>query len=192
MSHYVVSLILQMQMMADDTFLDSGLTYTVFPPNYIYSHEEMERFIVFSESNLIWYCTSETQIFPKTFHRSHYIQQIIQDMNRIYPKDKIEELTKDKLEQVSLDFQYRIIPRLFKLTKLVDSGLPLTIKYFVWTFTLLLSFGIIIPTLTYIFIDKTYAFMSVFVVIGIIGHILLTLKSILEAENTLDKRYDYL
>jgi hypothetical protein len=101
-------------------------------------------------------------------------------------------LTSDKLEQVSLDFQYRIIPRLFKLTKLVDSGLPLTIKYFVWTFTLLLSFGIIVPTLTYIFIDQVYAFMSVFVVIGIIGHILLTLKPILEAENTLDKKNDYL
>ena len=33
---------------------------------------------------------------------------------------------------------------------------------------------------------------SIFVVIGIIGHILLTLKPILEAENTLDKKYDYL
>jgi hypothetical protein len=192
MWHSVVSLILQMQMMADESFLDSGLTYTAFPPNYIYSHEEMERFIIFSDSNLIWYCSSETKIFPKTFYKSYYIQQIIQDINRIYPKDKIEELTSDKLEQVSLDFQYRIIPRLFKLTKLVDSGLPLTIKYFVWTFTLLLSFGIIVPTLTYIFIDKVYAFMSVFVVIGIIGHILLTLKPILEAENTLDKKYDYL
>lgn len=192
MWHSVASLTLQMHMMADDTFLDSGLTYTAFPPNHIYSHEEMGHFILFSDSNLIWYCSSEVKIFPKTFSKSYYIQHIIQDINRIYPKDKIEELTNDKLEQVSLDFQYRIIPKLFNLTRLVDSGLPLTIKYFVWTFTLLLSFGIIIPTLTYIFIDKSYAFMSVFVVIGIIGHILLTLKPILEAENTLDKKYDYL
>lgn len=192
MWHSVVSLTLQMHLMADDTFLDSGLSYTDFPPNHIYSHEEMERFILFCDSNLIWYCSSETKIFPKTFYKSYYIQHIIQDINRIYPKNNIEELTNDKLEQVSLDFQYRIIPRLFNLTRLVDSGLPLTIKYFVWTFALLLSFGIIIPTLTYIFIDKSYAFISVFVVIGIIGHILLTLKPILEAENTLDKKYDYL
>lgn len=192
MWHSVISLTLQMHLMADDTFLDSGLSYTAFPPNHIYSHDEMKRFILFSDSNLIWYCSSEAKIFPKSFYKSYYIQAIIQDINRIYPKDKIEELTNDKLEQVSLDFQYRLIPRLFKLTKLVDSGLPLTIKYFVWTFTLLLSFGIIIPTLTYIFIDKVYAFLSVFVVIGIIGHILLTLKPILDAENTLDKEYDYL
>jgi hypothetical protein len=57
---------------------------------------------------------------------------------------------------------------------------------------LLLAFGLIIPTLTYIFIDKTFAFISVFVVIGIIGHILLTLKPILQNENELDKKYDYL
>jgi hypothetical protein len=192
MWHSVVSLMLQLQMMADESFLDSGFTYTAFPLNYVYSHEEMERFIIFSDSNLIWYCSSETKIFPKTFYKSYRIQQIIEDINRIYPKGKIEELTSDKLEQVSLDFQYKIIPRLFKLTKLVDSGLPLTVKYFVWTFTLLLSFGIIVPTLTYIFIDQVYAFMSVFLVIGIIVHILLTLKPILEAENTLDKKNDYL
>lgn len=192
MWHSVVSLTLQMHLMADDTFLDSGLTYTAFPPNHIYSHNEMERFILFSDSNLIWYCSSETKIFPKTFYKSYHVQQIIQDINRIYPKDKIDELTNEKLEQVSLDFQYRIIPRLYNLTRLIDSGLPLTIKYFVWAFTLLLLFGIIIPTLTYIFIDKSYAFLSVFVVIGIIGHILLTLKPILEAENTLDKKFDYL
>lgn len=192
MSHGVVCLTLQMHFMADDTFLDSGLTYTAFPPNHIYSHEEMERFNLFCDSNLIWYCSSEIKIFPTTFSQSYYINQIIQDINRIYPKDNIKELTSEKLEQVSLDFQYRIIPQLFNLTRLVDSGLPLTIKYFVWTFILLLSFGIIIPTLAYIFIDKSYTFISVFVVIGIIGHILLTLMPILEAENTLDKKYDYL
>jgi len=192
MSHSVVSLVLQMQMMADDSFLDSGLSYTAFPPNHIYSYDEMEIFILFSDSNLIWYCSSEAKIFPKTFHSSHHIQQIMQDINRIYPKEKIETLTNEKLEQVSLDFQYRIIPRLYNLTRLVDSELPLTIKYFLWTFTLLITFGIIVPTLTYIFIDKTYAFLSVFAVIGIIGHILLTLKPILDAENRLDKKYDFL
>ena len=91
-----------------------------------------------------------------------------------------------------MDFQYRFIPRLYNLTRIVDSDLPVTIKYFIATFTLLLAFGLIIPTLTYIFIDKTYAFISVFAVIGIIGHILLTLKPILETENALDRKYDYL
>jgi hypothetical protein len=190
--HSVVSLILQMQMMADDEFSDSGLSYTEFPPNYIYSHEELNRFITFSESNLIWYCNSEMKIFSKTFYKSLYIGQIIQEINRIYPQDQIEELTSNKLEEVSLDFQYRIIPKLYKLTKHVNSGLPITVKYFMWAFILLISFGTIVPTLTYIFINSNYAFMSVFVVIGIIVHILLTLIPILRAENTLDKNYDYL
>ena len=152
----------------------------------------MKNFILFNDSNQIWYSCSETKIFPENFHSSYYIKEIIEDINRIYPKNKIDNLSKDKLEEVSLDFQYRIIPRLYNLTRIVDSNLPLTIIYFVTTFTLLLAFGIIIPTLTYIFIDKTYAFLSVFAVIGIIGHILLTLKPILEAENSLDRKYDYL
>lgn len=192
MWHSVVSLVLQLHMMADDTFLDSGLSYTTFPPNHIYSHEEMQKFILFCDSNRIWYCSSEAKIFPKSFYQSYYIQQIVEDINRIYPKDKIETLSSDRLEEVSLDFQYRYIPRLYNLTRVVDSELPLTIKYFITTFTLLLAFGLIIPTLTYIFIDKTFAFISVFAVIGIIGHILLTLKPILESENELDKKYDYL
>jgi hypothetical protein len=190
--HSVVSLILQMQMMADDRFSDSGLSYTEFPPNYIYSVEELNRFITFIESNLIWYCNSEMKIFPKTFYKSHYIGQIIQEINRIYPQDQIEELTSNKLEEVSLDFQYRIIPKLYKLTKHVNSGLPITVKYFMWAFILLISFGTIVPTLTYIFIDSNYAFISVFIVIGIIVHILLTLIPILRAENTLERNYDYL
>lgn len=192
MSHSVVSLVLQLHMMADDSFLDSGLTYTEFPSNYIYSHDEMKRFILFSDSNQIWYCCSEIKIFPETFYNSYYIQKIVQDINRIYPKSKIDKLTKDKLEEVSLDFQYRIIPRLYNLTRVVSSKLPITIKYFMTTFSLLIAFGLILPTLTYIFIDKTYAFVSVFAVIGIISHILLTLKPILRDENTLNKKYDYL
>jgi len=192
MWHSVVSLVFQLHMMADDSFLDSGLSYTAFPPNHIYSHEEMEKFTLFCDSNRIWYCSSEAKIFPESFSPSYYIQQIVEDINRIYPKDKIKNLSSDKLEEVSLDFQYRFIPRLHNLTRVVDSDLPLTIKYFITTFTLLLSFGLIIPTLTYIFIDKTFAFVSVFAVIGIIGHILLTLKPILQSENELDKKYDYL
>lgn len=192
MCHSVVSLVLQLQMIADDSFLDSGLSYTAFPPNHIYSHKEMQKFILFCESNKIWYCSSEAKIFPESFNSSYYIQQIVEDINRIYPKDKIKNLSSDKLEKVSLDFQYRFIPRLHNLTRVVDSDLPLTIKYFITTFTLLLSFGLIIPTLTYIFIDKTFAFVSVFAVIAIIGHILLTIKPILQSENELDKKYDYL
>jgi hypothetical protein len=192
MWHSVVSLVLQLHMMADDDFLDSGLSYTAFPPNHIYSHEEMERFVLLCDSNRIWYCSSEAKIFPETFYKSYYIGQIVNDIKRIYPNDKAENLSCEKLEEVSLDFQYKFIPRLFNLTRVVDSDLPLTIKYFITTSTLLLAFGLIIPTLTYIFIDKTFAFISVFVVIGIIGHILLTLKPILQNENELDKKYDYL
>lgn len=192
MWHSVVSLTLQLHMMADDSFLDSGLSYTAFPANYIYSHEEMQKFMLFSDSNLIWYCCSEAKIFPNTFYKSYYIKQIIEDINRIYPKSKIDILSADKLEEVSLDFQYNFIPRLYNLTRVVDSDLPGTIKYFIVTFTLLLLFGLIIPTLTYIFIDKAYAFFSIYVVIAIIGHILLTLKPILENENELDRKYDYL
>lgn len=192
MWHSVVSLILQLEMMADDSFLDSGLSYTAFPPNYIYSHKEMKKYVLFCDSNRIWICTSETSIFPKIFNESYRIRLIREDINRIYPNDKIEILSSKKLEEVSLDFQYRLIPRLFKLTRFVDSDLPLTIKYFVATFTLILAFGLIIPTLTYIFIDKTFAFISVFIVIGIIGHILLSLKPILQSENELDKKNDFL
>lgn len=191
-SHNVVTLVLELHMMADETFLDSGLTYTKFPPNHIYSHDEMKQFGLFSNSNQIWYCCSETNIFPEKFYPSYYVNLIIEDINRIYPKNKTKELSRDKLEEVSLDFQYRIIPRLYHLTRVVRSNLPLTIKYFVTTFTLLLTFGLIIPTLTYIFINKTYAFVSVFAVIGIISHILLTLKPILITENTLDREDDYL
>lgn len=191
-SHSVVTLILQLHMMADETFRDSGLTYTKFPPNHIYTHDEMKQFVLFSDSNQIWYCCTETNVFPETFYPSYYSKLIIEDINRIYPKGKIKELSSDKLEAVSLDFQYRIIPRLYHLTRAVHSNLPLTIKYFVTTFTLLLTFGLIIPTLAYIFIDKPYAFVSVFAVIGIITHILLTLQPILTAENTLDRKDDYL
>ncbi|GAB3788464.1 hypothetical protein GCM10028818_55070 [Spirosoma horti] len=188
----IILLVLQLHMIADESFLDSGLTYTKFPPDHIYTHDEMKNFILFNDSNRIWYCCSEMNIFPEKFYSSYYIKETIEDINRIYPKNKIEDLSKDKLEEVSLDFQYRIIPRLYNLTRMVDSHLPLTVRYFIITSTLLLMFGLIIPTLIYIFIDKTYAFLSVFVVIGIIGHILLTIIPILEAENNLDRKYDYL
>ncbi len=192
LSHNVVSLILQLHAMAGDSFLDSGLSYTRFPADYIYLLDEMDSFIVFNESNQIWYCCSEIKIFPENFHNSYYIKEIVEDINRIYPQNNIENLSRDKLEEVSLDFQYRIIPKLFKLTKIVNSDLPLSIRYFVRTFTLLMIFGLIVPTLTYLFIDKTYALLSVFAVIGIIGHILLSVKPIIEAENLLDKKNDYL
>jgi len=192
MSRSVVSLVLQLYMMADDSFLDSGLTYTEFPPDYIYSHDELEKFYFFSDRNFIWYCSSDVKIFPNIFASSYRVKKIIEDINRIYPDNKIEELSRKRLEEVSLDFQYRIIPRLYRLTRLVESKLPITIRYFVVTFILLLAFGLIIPTIAYMFIDKTYAFLGVFFVIGIVLHILLSLRPILETENTLDKEYDYL
>ena len=58
-SHSVVSLVLQLHMMADDSFVGSGLSFTKFPSNYIYTLTEMQRFIMFSDSNKIWYCSSE-------------------------------------------------------------------------------------------------------------------------------------
>lgn len=192
LSHNVISLILQLDMMGGDTLLDSGLTYTKFPPNHIYSHTEMQKFGLFSESNLIWYCCAETKIFPDSFYPSYAVNEIIEDVNRIYPENKIVTLTKESLENLSLDFQYQIIPRLYNLTRVVNSNLPITISYFVVSFILLLVFGVLVPTLTYIFLDKAYAFLSVFPSIGIIAHILLTLKPILETENTLNTKYDYL
>ncbi len=192
LSHNVIALVLQLHLMADDNFVDSGLSYTEFPKNYIYTMEEMDRFILFCEFNLIWYCSSELKIFPESFQNSYYPKEIIKDVNRIYPNETIETLTTSRLKEVSLDFQYRLLPRLYHLTKIATSDLPLTLNYFLVTFILLLIFGLIIPTLTYLFIDKNYAMMSVFIVIGIIGHILLSLKSILTAENTLNRKYDYL
>ncbi|MEI2711425.1 MAG: hypothetical protein V9E96_20805 [Chitinophagaceae bacterium] len=191
-SHSVVTLVLQLHMMADDSFLNSGLSYTQFPPNYIYSHSEMEKFIMFSDSNSIWYCSSEVKIFPDTFQSSYAVKGILEDIKRIYPNKKGEKLTSDLFEEVSLDFQYRFIPSLYNLTKLNESDLPITLRYFIVTFILLLVFGLIIPTLTYIFFDKTYAFINVFIVIGIVSHILLSLGAILNTENTLDRKNDYL
>ena len=191
-SHNIVSLILQLHSMAGNSFLDSGLTYTKFPANYIYSYKEMSHFIVFYESNQIWYCCSEIKIFPENFRNTYFIKEIVEDINRIYPQNNIKNLSRDKLEEVSLDFQYRIIPQLFKLTRIVNSDLPYTINYFVRTFMLLMIFGLIIPTIVYLFIDKTYALLSVFAVIGIIVNILLSIKPIIIAENLIDRKKDYL
>lgn len=191
-SESIVSLILQLHKMIGDDYLTSGLTLTDYPPNYIYLNQEMEKYLYFCESNLIWYCSQEEHIFPTTFTTSYHTNEMIKDINRIYPKNKIKDLTKDKVVEMSLDFQYRIIPELNNLTRLIDAKLPLAIQYFVWAASLLLTFGIIIPTLTFLFIDKTYAFLSIFFVIGVIIHILLTLSPILEAENQLDNEYDFL
>ena len=191
LSHSVISLVLQLHMMAGDSLLDSGLTYTKFPPNYIYSHDEMSKYAVFCDSNRIWYCGSEAKIFPATFAPSYAVKEIMEDFNTIYPDKKITSLTNTTLENVSLDFQYRIIPWLYNLTKIVDSRLPISVNYFVSTSILLLGFGVIIPALAYIFINKAYALLSVFPAIAIICHILLTLKPILETENTLDQTQGY-
>ena len=191
-SNSIVTLVLQLHMMADESFHRSGLTFTDFPPNYIYSLDEMEQYLLFSDTNQIWYCSSESKIFPKTFTPSHSVDKILKDIKNIYPSNTNKQLSNILLEETSLDFQYRIIPRLYRLTKLNESALPLTINYFKNTFLLLLAFGIILPTLTYIFFDKTYSFLSVFIVIAIISHILLSLKSILNKENTLDRELDYI
>ena len=191
-SNGVVTLILQMEMMAGNSFIHSDLTYTEFPPNYIYSLDEMEEFTLFCNSNLIWYCSSEMKMFPQTFSQSYAVQEILKDTKRIYPEKTDQTLTSKLLEEISLDFQYKIIPQLFRLTKLNESRLPISIRYFVTMFILLLAFGIIIPTITFIFFEGIFSSISVFVVVGIISHILLTLKSILSAENTLNRKVDYI
>jgi hypothetical protein len=190
-SNGVVTLILQMEMLAGRKFLNSGLSYTDFPPNYIYSLNEMDDFMLFQDSNQIWYCSSEMKMFPSKFSTSHATNEILKDIKRIYPEKAEETLTSKLLESVSLDFQYRIIPELFRLVRLNESKLPLTLNYFVLMFILLLAFGIIIPAIAYIFLKGIYSFLSVFIVIGIITHILLTLKPILKAENSLNRKVDY-
>ena len=151
----------------------------------------MSKYAVFCDSNRIWYCGSEAKIFPATFAPSYAVKEIMENFNTIYPDKKITSLTNTTLENVSLDFQYRIIPWLYNLTKIVDSRLPISVNYFVSTSILLLGFGVIIPALAYIFINKAYALLSVFPAIAIICHILLTLKPILETENTLDQTQGY-
>jgi hypothetical protein len=189
----VVSLVLQLHMFADETFLRSGLSFTQFPPDYIYSHNEVNNFSCFTEANEIWYCCSEIKVFPDVLYSSYHITKVLEDLNRIYPeRPKVERLTREVLIDLSLDFQYRIIPKLYNLTRLVESDLPLTLRYFTNAFILLLVSGLIIPTLTYIFVNPQYALLSVFIVIGIISHILLSLKPILNTENWLDRENDYL
>lgn len=144
-----------------------------------------------NDSNQIWYCCSEVKIFPENFISSYHIKEVIEDIKRLYPKKKIKTLSREYLEYISLDFQYRIIPSLYNLTKAVNSDLPLTIKYFSTTFILLIVFGLILPTLTSIFISEKYALLSIFIVIGIVSHILLSLNTILTSENTLNKKNDY-
>ena len=192
LSHNVVLLVLQLHMIADESLVDSGLTYTKFPPNYIYSETEMKKFNLFSDSNQIWYCNSELKIFPKTFDESYAQQMIIENINHIYPENNETSLKSSMLEFISLDFQYRIIPRLDKLIKVINSELPFTIKYFTTIFFLILIFGLIIPTLAYIFNENNFILASTFIIIGIISHILLSLKKILNEENSVDNNSDYL
>lgn len=192
LSNPIVLLVLQLEMMAGDVFLDSGLTYTDFPPGYIYSQEEMERFAMFADANHIWYCCSEGKYFPEIFPVTHGTNEILEEIRRIDPSYKKKVLTKKKLEKVSLDFQYRIIPKLLKLVRLNEAPLPIAVKYFQVTFTLILLFGLIIPSLGYVFIsNKVYSYISTFIVIAIIGHILLSLKYVLQSENMLDHEDDY-
>ncbi len=192
LSHNVVSLVLQLHMIADESLVDSGLTYTKFPPNHIYSEREMKKFNLFSETNQIWSCNSELKIFPETFDKSYAQQMIIENIHNIYPENNETILKNSTLEFISLDFQYRIIPRLNKLIKVINSDLPFTIKYFTSVFFLILIFGLIIPTLAYIFNENNFILASTFIIIGIISHILLSLKKNLNKENSVDNYSDYL
>lgn len=191
-SNSVVSLILQLNFLADRSFLNTGLSFTVTPPDHIYSQDEMEHFMLFNQDNQIWYCCSRVNVFPEDFNLSHHSKEIVADLNRIYPGKKMQQLTRQELEDISVDFQYRIIPNLFHLTRLVEKKLPLSITYFVTTFILLLVFGLILPTIMHVFISGAYSSLSIFLVIGIISHILLSIKPILKQENHLNRLDDYL
>jgi hypothetical protein len=191
-SHPIVLLILQLYMMSGDEFLHSNLTYTEYPANHVYSFKQMEKFSLFTDANQIWYCCTNNNYFPDIFPDTYGTSKMREDMSRIDPQYKAEHLTKKALEKLSLDFQYKIIPLLYQLTRYAEAGLPFTIKYFQTVFTLILTFGIIIPCLLYVFISQPiYAFINVFSVIAIIGHILLSLRAILNTENTLDQDEDY-
>lgn len=191
-SYPVIQLVLQLYMFADDEYLHSGLTYTEYPRNYIYSFQEMEFFISFSDANHIWYCCQEGDYFPDIFPNGYYSKEILKDTKRIDEKYDTRSFTKKLLSKVSLDFQYDIIPRLYYLTKLNEARLPLSIFYFQITFSMILSFGIIIPSILYIFVsNKIYAFLNVYVIIGIILHVLLSLPYLLKDENELNKENDY-
>jgi hypothetical protein len=189
----IVNLVLQLYMFSDEDYFNSGLTYTEYPKNYVYSFEEMQNFILMEDSNQIWYCCEEGKYFPDIFPVSYYSNEMLKDIKRIDKKYKTNTLTKKLLSKVSLDFQYGIIPRLYHLTKLNEAPLPPIISYFKITTSLILIFGIIVPSVLYVFLpNKNYAFFSIYIVLGTIVHILLSLGILLKEENKLDRVDDYM
>lgn len=191
-SNSIVLLVLQLEMMAGKSLLRSRLTYTEFPLNYVYSFKEMEMFSLLIDANQIWCCCTNANYIDDNLPNTYSIGEVIKDIRRIDKKYKKKFLTKDNLASLSLDFQYRIIPNLYRLTKLNEAPIPFTLRYFLIIFILLLAFGIIIPSLTYIFIsNELFAFINTFLVIGIISHVLLSLYDLLKIENTIDKRNDF-
>lgn len=189
-SNIVVNLILQLNLMSGDEFLHSGLTYTKYPQNYIYSLDELENYSYFSDSNQIWISQDKLKIFPDEFRKSYSVIQMIEDIKRIYPERKITNLSIDLFEEVSLDFQYKFIPDLYRLQKINNSDLPYSIKYFTTNSILLLVFGILFPSISYVFAETTFGLFSSFIVLGIISHILLSLNSILKIESTVNAKED--
>ncbi len=188
----IVNLVLQLYMFSDEDYINSGMTYTEYPRNYIYSFKEMKRFILLEDSNHLWY-SCEEGYFPDVFPDGYYSKEILKDIQRINKKYKSTELSKKLLSKLSLDFQYGIIPRLYHLTKINEAPLPPIISYFKVTTILILVFGIIIPSVLYVFLrNKDYAFFSVFIVLGVIVHILLSLGILLKEESELDKVNDYM
>ena len=187
----VVLLILQLHMLSGAKFLDSGLTYTKFPPDYIYSFEEMQTFALFNKVNHLADCATDDYL-PVAFADNYATKEILADMVRIDEKFKADHLTRANLEKISLDFQYRVIPRLYHLLKLNEADLPLTVKYFEITCSLILGFGIILPSICYVFLKNPFfTYINLFLVIAVIGHILLSLRAILNTENTLNRKEDY-
>lgn len=193
LSFPIVNLVLQLYMFADEEYFNSGLTHTSYPPNYVYCVLELDQFILMTESNSIWYCADEKKYFPETFPVGYYTTEMLKDMERIDTKYKATDLTREQLSKISLDFQYDILPRLYRLLKANEAPLPIIIKYFTLTSSLLLIFSIIVPSLLYLFVeDSNYAFFSIYIVFGVIIHILLSLKELLKEENRLDTEDDYI
>jgi hypothetical protein len=192
-SHPIVCLILQLYLFSDeDYFHNMDLTYTEYPGNYIYILEELERFSVLLDNNTIWYAC-EKGYFPEIFPETYQSKEIMKEIARIDPEFTGKPMTREILRKVSLDFQYDIIPRLYRLIKLTEKRLPESITYFLTiTFSILLI-GIVVPSILHIFLGHTvWSAISSCAILGFIIHILLSLPFLFKQENELDKNTDYI
>ncbi|MFD2873488.1 hypothetical protein ACFS5N_13465 [Mucilaginibacter ximonensis] len=187
----IINMVLQLHMFAGEEFSRSGLAYTAYPADYIYSFSEIDEYITMHDANHIWYCCDE-KYFPEQFPPGYYPNEIMKEIKHIDKNVEGDTLTRDLLSTVSLNFQYDIIPRLYRLTRLNEAGLPRHMQYFLLLFILILTFGIVLPATLYIFLPtSSYALLCEFIVLGLITHVLVSLPILLQNESTLDRKNDY-